>query len=285
LESAYKFLDKYKQEMTALSSYSELDDYLKGKSGNWKDKLLNSIRSKDILRKIDDDLSDDMFVRPKTCGAPNGECISGLPFAVTSYKPQTFNTHYRLRDYMMNRVPFNRIEKDLGWKLYSQENIVSMEQKTGGPGNMDDKFHFKYDTKFYIEKYKEYLEEKGLPDKKAQDMSGEDMDAFEQYLIEKELYIQFKVLVPQNGNGTVALFHQFSCPKEGKTFDKVGSKNFVHKYIAKVDEPGIGQLGANVLGSDCKFQGLETGQKYKVTIVPYNIALTSEWQFAFIFAF
>merc|ERR1712154_281773 len=106
------------------------------------------------------------------------------------------------------------------------------------------------------------------------DVSVEELDKFEAYLIANELYLQFAVRVPINGNGTVELFSGYGCESDEKNYKLVG--NAVHKYIAKIGEDGIGKKMENVTESMCKFQGLEPGQKYKVTIVPYDVFTQKE---------
>eukprot|EP01083_Nonionella_stella_P179176 635422_1 len=283
LESAYNFLEHHKKEMVALKGYVELYEYLRDKSGDWKSKIMNSITSGDTMQPATDEGKEGMFVRPTYCGQGNGKCAS-VPFALTSYKPQMFNTHFKLRDYVVNRVPWDKMESDLGWKLWNDDNIVSMERKTGSPGNMDMKFHFMYDNAFYLDKYRAY--QGGNAEEKP---NREGMDQFEQYLIENELYLQVKVSVPKYGNGTVEVFHQFGCTVQGRDWDGITSQEYVRRYIARVDEPGVGRRMGNITVSQCKFQGLETGQKYKLSVVPYNIwnhrDKNSNWQFGFVLAY
>ena len=276
LESAKNFLDQRMAEIRAFRDYPSFRRFLKRESGEWKERLLNSIRSGDIVKfkeavnesTANQGLAEDMFPRPLHCGEPNGQCISGSPFSLTAWSPQTFNTHFRMRDYVLNPVPFQYISRDLGWsKVSGQPSIKSIELKNGAPGNMDDKFTFRCDRGFYARKLKEFTNSTMALDT----MSNEQMDAFHEYLIAQKLYLQFAVKVPLFGNGTMWIDN--GSPKGF-------GNNQALKYVAKMGDDSLGERSSGF------WQGLEPGHKYKLTVVAYDIrAKGANCQFGNIYAF
>lgn len=264
LESAKNFLEEHLDEILSLRDYAEFQRFLKRESGEWKEKLLHSIRSGDIVKYkervntsvLNQGLAQNMFPRPLFCGKPNGQCISGLPFSLTAWSPQTFNTHFRMRDYIVNPVPFEHVQRDLGWsKVSGQPSIKSIELREGWPANMDDKFTFRCDRSFLAQKWEELQNAatpKAVTPKVALDqMSNDQVDALHQHLIAQRLFLQFVVKVPVFGNGTVWI--------------DSGANNQSIKYVAKMDDASLGQK------SLAFWQGLEPGNKYKLTVVPYDV--------------
>ena len=287
LESAYNFIDQRAAELNATRNYAELEQYLKKESGEWRKRMVNSIKSGDIRKNWTLPMSEDMFPRPMYCGTPNGQCLSGIPFSATTWAPHSWNTHSKLREYIRNPVPLKDIQHQLGWQKVKQNpNRPNLEYKTGGPAWMDDKGSWQCDGAFYARKFEQFAKgKKGdklnldrLPQSQMDDLQR----AFHADLIEKKLYLQLGVKVPLFGNGTVLV------SKWGGSWydDKMGRHNGSEQaiaYIATIDDKTIGVPSSGRYSTS--WQGLKPGQKYKLSIVPYKIYPRSQIAFSTIVAF
>ena len=278
LESAYNFIDRRADELMASQDYPEFEQYLKRESGEWKSKLIKSIESGDIRKSATSALSEDMFPRPVHCGKPSGQCLSGIPFVLTAWQPKSFNTHSKLSDYMMNPVPFEYISRDLGWrKVRGAPGIQALENKEGGPGWMDDKASWRCDRNFYAEKLRQFAEGKKSAATQFGQLSKRQLDEFHADLIRKELYLQFVVKVPLYGNGSVSMLYGYRS--------RAGAAGAV-AYLTEIGGKTLGEPSTCDERGFLMWQGLRLGQKYELTVVPYNLTdRKADCKFSNIFAF
>jgi len=294
-----------------------LDQWLVEQSGDWGSKYVQSVREQDFSK----------FPAPKYCAPFCDRTVA--PFSLRTSEPNEWDVAFRLSDYVLfdydsvngtamtdgsavegvesERIPdlkstfsTEKLARSMGWDYVDGERGPTHfpQDRTGKIGSMDRKPKFTPNAAFWIEKYGQFLVEKGFDDtvfregihkKGGKDLAarqemGKYVEQWAEWVLSHSMDLKVAFLVPDIGQHAILAF----TGDGGRDFYGVGNagKPVIGLHLQRMDgeqhmdsaygfeydfgERLTAQRKCEVLQKGCVFRDIAPG-KYVMRYYPMNM--------------